>query len=468
MSKDDNATPSKDVSRREFLTTSVKLGMGLAGATILGASCAPAAAPTTSPTQATATSVPVAASPIAKGPVTLEFWQIGQGDNYDKVIKQAIQDFQNSHRNIKVNLSTNPTQDIDTKARSIFTSGGPGPDVVITGSVYSLTYANMPYGFIDLTDRIQAEGIQNKIPPSAWVTMTQNNRMFGIPFTAFVFLLNYNKDLYQQAGISGPPETMDELLANCKKINDPNKDRFGYLSFTAFPAWQLEQLWYDNGVGYFEGSENFDKYDITKPITITKPEAVAALQYVKSLAETAPGGLQGNIGVKSGDADAAFAKGNLAHYFTHTIHTSQIQSFNPKMVPLQNFDVAVFPKGSKRRGAMFSTEVIGITKGSTDHDAAWEFVSYLSGQVEGKIAPSDGTLPVRQDAVTDDKQLGSWLLPIGRQILAGEVFPQSFFPQASVFAKSLTSNEEAVFLGKKTAEQALADVAADAKKSLTP
>jgi ABC-type glycerol-3-phosphate transport system substrate-binding protein len=359
-----------------------------------------------------------------------------------------------------------PSQDIDTKLRPIFASGGPGPDVLMTGSVATLSYARMPFGYIDLTDRIASAGLKDKTPTAAWAPMQDNSRLFGVPFTAFPYFLNYNKDLYEAAGINRPPETQDELLSAVQKISDA-KTRFGFLVFTAFPAWPLEQLWYNNGVGYFEGSEDFKQFDTTKPITITKPEAVAALEFLGKLAETAPGGFSGNIGVKTGDADAAFAKGNLGNFYTHTIHTSQIPGLNQAMVPKKDFDVAVFPGGSKRRGTMFSTEVFGIAKKTKDADASWEFLKFLSDEWEGRIAPAIGCVPVRSDATVDDAAVGSWLLPTGRQVLAGESFPQAFFPQTAAFATSLTSNVEAYFGGKKTAQQALQDVADEAKKSLS-
>jgi ABC-type glycerol-3-phosphate transport system substrate-binding protein len=135
-------------------------------------------------------------------------------------------------------------------------------------------------------------------------------------------------------------------------------------------------------------------------------------------------------------------------------------------VPKKNFDVAVFPAGSKRRGTMFSTEVFGIAKKTKDADASWEFLKFLSDEWEGRIAPAIGCVPVRSDATVDESAVGSWLLPAGRQALAGESFPQAFFPQTAAFATSLTSNVEAYFGGKKSAQQALQDVADEAKKSL--
>jgi ABC-type glycerol-3-phosphate transport system substrate-binding protein len=446
------------VSRRQFLVTSARVALGVGVASLVTA-CAP---------QVPAAPTAQSSGPVPKGPVTLEFWQIAQGPNFDTVMKDAITAFESSHPSIKVNLSVEPFQDMDTKIRPIFTSGGPGPDVLMTGSVATLTYARMPFGYMDLTDRIAAAQLRDKTPATAWAAMTDNGRLFGIPFDAFPFLLHYNRDLYEAAGVSRPPETQDELLSAVKKIHDPSKNQFGFLVFTSFPAWILEQLWYNNGAGYFEGSEDFKQYDTTKPIAITEPEAVASLEFARQLAETAPGGLAGNIGVKTSDSDAMFARGNLGHFYTHTIHTSQIPGLNQNnMVPKKNFDVAVFPAGSKRRGTMFSTSVFGVAKKTKDADASWEFVKYLSDEWEGRIAPAIGCVPARNDAKIDESAVGGWLIPVGRQVLSGDTFLQSYFPQTTSFATALTPNVEAYFSEKKSAKQALEDVAAEAKKSLT-
>ena len=38
----------------------------------------------------------------------------------------------------------------------------------------------------------------------------------------------------------------------------------------------------------------------------------------------------------------------------------------------KNLQVDLFPRGSDKRGVVFSTSVLGITKGAKDADAAWE------------------------------------------------------------------------------------------------
>ncbi len=448
------------LTRRKFLETSLKVGVGAAGMVTAGIGCVPQAV--TPP----ATSQPVAPTTPSVKPAVVEFWQIGQGEGFHNVMAEAIQEFENTHPNVKVSLTEQPAGDLRAKVFPILTDGGPGPDVIYDGSVMSFTYAGMPFGFMDISDRVEATGIKEATPASAWATMQKEGEIFGLPWGAFPFYLVYNKDLYEEVGIADLPQTWEDLTAVVDKLHDPSKDRFGFLNTGGrWASWLLETLWYDSEVGYFEGSEDFLQYDVTKPITITRPEAVAALEYMRSLCETAPGGLQGNIGVGTGDVVARFAQGNIGHIFVHAILVNIIQEQNPEMVPKKNFDVMVFPNGPKRGGVMFSTSVLGVTKLSKNPDAAWEFVKFISDW-EGRIAPAGGLAPVRTDVEVNEDLPGSWLVPAGREALSGSAFPQAYFPEYDSLRLPLGDNIEAYFLDQKTAEEALKDTAAQAKAAL--
>ena len=436
------------VTRRRFLSTCTGLATGVF---------------------ASRTSAVHAASPAAskaKGPTSVEFWYIAQGPAFDKLIKAAAKDFEETFPSIKVTLDAQPTVDMRNKIRPIFTTGGPGPDVLYDGGPVTLTYAAMPFGFVDLSDRVKASGLKDKTPRAAWSPVEANGKAYGVPMNAYPFFMGYNKDLYASAGLKGIPQTWEEQLQAVRKLWDPKKDTFGFVTFTnRFVAWLLETLMYDSGVGYVKGSELWTKFEMSQPITFNSPPAVRALEYLRDLAETAPGGLKGNIGVDSAKAIVMFARGNLGHYHGHSIHFSQITRNNPNMIGGKNFDVYVFPRGSARQGAQFSASVMGITKGAKDPDAAWEFVKFISDRWEGRLASSIGTVAVRRDAkVPDDAP--RWLVDAGHQALAGEAFPSAFFPQIDSLREPLGKEVEAFFLGQKTAQQALDSAAATFTRTL--
>ncbi len=368
MSTKDLGSLSK-MGRRDFLKKIV-VGGGVASV-MMGSRRSATVAAAASNQPGLATSAP-------KSPATVEFWQIAQGPNFQAVMTQAIRDFQEKFSNIKVVLNEQPTLDLRTKLQTIFTSGGPGPDVVFEGVPTTLTYAALPLGFMDITDRIKAAGMEGKILQAVWPPVTKEGKHLGLPFAAYPYFLMYNKQMYESLGLK-LPNTQDELLTVVKKMVAPAKDTFGLITFTnRFVAWILENLWYNAKVGYFQGSENFTAYDVTKPLTINTPKAVAALEYLRKLAETAPGGIKGNFGLGTEDARARFARGNIGHLYIHTIHVSQVVNDNPKMEPRKTFDIMVLPKGPDRRGLPVATQVLGMSKQSKDPDAAWELVKFLS------------------------------------------------------------------------------------------
>lgn len=401
-----------------------------------------------------------------KGPATVAFWYIAQGPAFETTIKAAVKDFEATHRSIKVDLDVQPTVDLRNKIRPIFASGGPGPDVLYEGGPVTLTYAAMPFGFIDLTDRVKAAGLREKTPKSAWIPMEAGAQTFGVPLNAYPFFMGYNKDLYAAAGLKGVPQTWEEQLEYAKKLWDPKKDTFGFVTFTSrFVAWLFETLMYDSGIGYVKGSEDWKRFDMSQPITFNSAQGVRLLEYLRDLAETAPGGLKGNIGVDSAKAITMFARGNLAHYHGHSIHFSQITRNNPKMIGGKNFDVYVFPKGPARQGAQFSSSVMGLTRGSKDPDAAWEFIKFISDRWEGPLSASIGTVAMRRDAKLP-ADVPQWLVDAGRHALAGDAFPSAFFPQLDSVRVPLGKEVEAFFLGQKTAKQALDSAAAVFAKTL--
>src|SRR5262249_44732439 len=56
-----------------------------------------------------------------------------------------------------------------------------------------------------------------------------NNQLLSFPFTKSNLVMYYNKDLLKQAGITSPPETWDEFIADCRAVSTK----------TGKPSWAL-------------------------------------------------------------------------------------------------------------------------------------------------------------------------------------------------------------------------------------
>src|SRR5690606_37268302 len=53
---------------------------------------------------------------------------------------------------------------------------------------------------------------QDKVLPFAWQDMTFNGKVYGLPYYADTITFMYNEQLLDDAGISAPPTTWDEVL----------------------------------------------------------------------------------------------------------------------------------------------------------------------------------------------------------------------------------------------------------------
>lgn len=97
-------------------------------------------------------------------------------------------------------------------------------------------------GFLDLTDRIEAEGLMEQINAPSFGPWTSRQRIFALPHDVHPVLLCYRSDLVEQAGIDvSRIETWDDFARVMKPLiadldGDGNNDRY------------LLNLWYSSGI----------------------------------------------------------------------------------------------------------------------------------------------------------------------------------------------------------------------------
>ena len=81
----------------------------------------------------------------------------------------------------------------------------------------------------------------NDFAPAAITYTNVSGKQCALPSLTDAFGLYYNKDMFAKAGIAGPPKTMDELMADAKKLTVRNPD--GTIKVAGFvPLNQWEEL----------------------------------------------------------------------------------------------------------------------------------------------------------------------------------------------------------------------------------
>lgn len=131
-------------------------------------------------------------------------------EEYDTMAKK----FEEEHPGVKIDVqhvSNGYTTTLQSRVNS-----GDIPDVF---NITSGTVARMYYEFAyDWTE--DAEAIDKFSPEALAVSTDENGRVMGLPWQYENMGLIYNKDLFEKAGITELPVTMDELEEACKKLED--------------------------------------------------------------------------------------------------------------------------------------------------------------------------------------------------------------------------------------------------------
>lgn len=126
-------------------------------------------------------------------------------------------------------------QSFERRMLSGFFTGTPVADIImVERSVASQAWRGPTeaIGFLDLTDRLEAEGLLDRINKPSQRPWTVDGRIYGLPFDVHPVMLAYRADLYEAAGIDiTQAETWDEFMEMSRPLigdltGNGSQDRF--------------------------------------------------------------------------------------------------------------------------------------------------------------------------------------------------------------------------------------------------
>jgi N,N'-diacetylchitobiose transport system substrate-binding protein len=297
-------------------------------------------------------------------PAKLTVWFM-QDSMSDAVVKDFKTSFEAAHKGTTLDIQIQQWDGIGQKIISALASND-APDVIEVGNTQVAQYAASG-GVVDLSDKV------SDLQGSDWIPGLADpgridGKQYGVPWYAANRVVIYNKDLFAQAGITAPPKTRAEWIADTTKLDTGGNEGI-YL-----PG----QTWYAlAGFVWDEGGDLAVKDGDTWKGALDTPQAQAGMAFYKQLQA---------LGKGPKDADEAkplqadvFAKGKTAQIISVPGGAAVIAQANPAMKDKIGF----FPipgKTADKPGAVFTggSDLV-IPEASRHHDLAYQVVKALAG-----------------------------------------------------------------------------------------
>jgi multiple sugar transport system substrate-binding protein len=326
---------------------------------------------------------------------TVEFWHPFT-DRENDAMDAVISDFKAAHPKIKVTVKGG--QDDAKMTQAI--GAGTGPDVGLSYSTDIVGKFCSSGAWIDLNPYLTRDKIDlDKFAgPVKQYTEFQGKRC-SMPVLADAYGIYYNKDLFAAAGIAAPPKTLADLADDAKKLTVRNPD--GSIKVAGFlPEWG----YYENSPAHLapavgatwltkDGKSDIGSDPAWKDLLTWQKDLVDWYGYDKLEA------FRSSLGDEF-SADNAFQKGQVAI----NVDAEFRLAFLADQAPGLKFGVAPLPtRDGTNYGAGYVTgNVIGVSKGAKNPEAAWELVKYLTANTATivKLSNSLKNVPTTTEALT--------------------------------------------------------------------
>jgi len=294
--------------------------------------------------------------------------------------------FEAQHPNIKVEIINEPGDRAMDKLQQMVAAANP-PDVMSIHGAYFMPLAAKG-ALLDLEPYIQKDASFDLADfyPSLVHLCRYEGKLYSLPRYTSVYVLFYNKDLFDAAGLEYPDDTWtwDDYLAAARKLTndspEPERKRFG----TVIDFWGARIYpWV-----WANGGEILDAEG--KRCLLDQPASQEALQFLVDLRH------KWNVCPPTTMADrrqniAMFVNGQVSMFQTGAWDIQQMRE-----AKTLRWDIAPLPR-KKQHATLLGMENYAIASGTKHPAEAWELFKFLLGpEAQEKMAGDLEKQPSRQ------------------------------------------------------------------------
>ena len=337
------------------------------------------------------------AAPVAQeASGTVEFWHPFT-EREAKAVEDVLKDFGAKYPKIQVKITSG--QDDPKMLQAI--SAGKGPDVGLSYSTDIVGKFCSSGAWRDLSSYLNRDRVDlGQFPDTVRSYTEYKGKRCAMPVLADTYGLYYNKKLLADAGYSAPPKTTSELADMAKKLTkrsaDGTIDVAGYVPLLHF---------YENTPNHTAAAWDASWLTADEKSAIgNDPDWLDMLRYHQDLVSWFGFDQLQKFTAGLGDefsADNAFQRGKIAMMIDGEYRTAFIRDQAPDL----QFGTAPMPVPdgrSDRYGAGYVTgNVIGISNNTTNPEAAWTLIRYLTTDTGAIVKLSNAlrNVPTTRDAL---------------------------------------------------------------------
>ncbi|HTX01005.1 MAG TPA: extracellular solute-binding protein [Acidimicrobiales bacterium] len=301
-------------------------------------------------------------------PVTLTFLNAYTGSQVTALQNTIIPKFERENPGIKVTNISVPYSDLLKKYLAEAAAGNP-PDVLRSDIAWMAELAGDGTALqVNKLSWYTADGIAKSSLPGPLLTTEYKGNAYGLPLDTNTTALFWNKTDFAAAGISSPPKTIPQLIADAKKLTIASKDQYGF-GVDSTDIWDVSPFIWSVGGGFTNGSYT----------TASGFMDSSATRYAVSLLASGYDGGHGWIGpdIISTTGDSGEQEFPLGKYAMYIDGPWAVATY-AALKPVPDYGIEAFPTGRGGSHTPTGGEDLVISKGGHNLADAELFAQFLT------------------------------------------------------------------------------------------
>jgi len=303
------------------------------------------------------------------------------------------------------------------------------------------------------------EGFEENFPKGMLESLSFGGKLYGIPLRNAIHTMHWNKKVFDEKGVSGPPETPEDWLDAVKKLTFARSDGTKVYGF-------LMGYYYQSSVTDMARMWNGDFITTDLKVACDEPATVKALEMLR---EIYAGGYmpQNAPSISHPDKQRIMSQCNIGLSWDVAAKVDFWNDPKNSACPGE-WKVAPLPVAAELSDQFevgpSTTEFwsVVIPKNSKNKDLAWDLINYLSSAEPALKMALNGNVPARQDVFDQPEYMSE--VPYADVIKIATQYarvPMPAFDKSTQATEIIRGYIEQVMFGEKEAQAAMDELAAE-------